>query len=113
MLKPAISSLEGQSTATVLASCIGALYYILSDDKSVTPDQITKLATSAQDVVTMLSAKPDVAVQVKELGKLGLVLAFMYKVLITFLNSRTELKKEELKLKLQQLNSSSSIEENK
>ena len=113
MLKPSINSLEGQSTATILVSCIGALYYVLGDDKNISPEQIKTLATSAQDVINMVSAKPDIAVQIKELGKLGLILAFMYKVLISFLNSRVELKKEELKIKAQQLTSSTTTEESK
>ena len=102
MLKPANKSLEGQSTAAVLASCVGALYYILGDDKSVSPEAIAKLATTTQDFVSVISATPNgvaILTQLKELGKLGMILLFMYKVFISFLNSRTDLKKEELRIK--------------
>jgi len=107
MLKPANKSLEGQSTAAVLVSCVGAIYYVLGDDKSISPETVATMTKSAQEFISVMSTthgSDDLLVQLKELGKLGMILAFMYKVYISFLNSRTELKKEELKLRLQQSN---------
>lgn len=102
MLKSANKTLEGQSTAAILASGIGALYFILDESKSVSPEHIAQVAKTTQEFVSAIATVPgsDVLfIQLKELGQLGLVLGFMYKVFTSFLNSRTELKKEELRIK--------------
>ena len=99
-IKPAYQSLEGQSLAGVLLGGLYLLKEVLGSNASnvVSPEALTKYANTVQEVAASVQAggMPDLTA-LASTGKSGIILFFMYKIYIKFIDSRTEIKKEALR----------------
>ena len=100
VIKPAYQSLEGQSLAGVLLGGLWLLKSILGSDitKVVSPDDLAKYTATIQGVVASVQTNNAADLSsILDTGKSGIILFFMYKMYIKFLDSRTEIKKEALR----------------
>jgi hypothetical protein len=96
MIKPAYKTLEGQSLGAVI---LGGLALIQGQEtfKGVPTEDILKYAATAKDIAVAWHVNGiNDLVPFVGLGKTGLILFFMYKMYIKFLESRTDLKKKVL-----------------
>ena len=114
MITPSFKSLEGKSTIATLVFCAITGYQLLTgNDSPIDQATLAKLLETAESAKEISAIYKEFAANndVTSLGKSGGLLAFAYFVLQKFINSRTELKKLELELKMQELKSASGKEE--
>ena len=102
-IKPAYQSLEGQSLAGVLLGSLYLIKEILGNDissKLPSPETLNKYADTVQDVVTSLHSTNNITdlAALTSTGKTGIIVFFMYKLYTRFLDARTDLKKEAMRL---------------
>lgn len=96
MLKPAIKTLEGQSTLVIILGCLGALGYTLHGG-AINADSLVQLASTTKNLADASSALSVGELnQFVDLGKISAILTLAYKVLNAFIEARTLLKKDEM-----------------
>ena len=101
MIKPAYKTVEGQSLGTVLVGGLYLLYENISNSNIKLPpkEDLLQYATSAKEIAEALSATNLAGLEsFVGLGKVGMILFFMYKIYTKFLDSRFELKKKDLEI---------------
>lgn len=102
MLKPAIKTLEGQSTIAIVVGCLGALGYVLHGG-TINADSLVHLAETTKSLADASSTLSTGSLnQFADLGKISAILTLVYKVLNAFIEARTLLKKDELAAKASQ-----------
>jgi len=110
MLKPAIKSLEGQMFLLLMVAASTAVTQLTGVDLlalgnhainamagNVSPeDTLLNAAKTAKEMAEIYQASRQEVSSIKEIsdmGSLGILLTFVYKIMVYFTGSRTELKK--------------------
>lgn len=99
MLKPSFKTLEGQKSLGVMI--LGALYLVydlfMGGKSSMPPmEEVLEVASSVKELSDFYAVEAQNYIsEFADVGKTGIVVAFMYKIYAKFTDSRTELKKKE------------------
>lgn len=101
MLKPARSSLEGQSVVGIIAVCAYLLYQVISSMNPNLPpaEDLLKHAQNAKDIAEAYQLSGDWVKESAGLLQSGAILTFLYKILTKFIDVRSDLKKTEMDVK--------------
>lgn len=108
MLKPSFQTLEGQAAAVLLGAGLVFLYFTITGNSHFDPshviNQVDLILKNPQiNSIAGVSAYQQ-AVTVSDtfdLGKIGAILLFVYKVWSKFSEYRTDLKKKDVELQVQ------------
>lgn len=107
MIKDSIKSLEGKGFVGIIASCVGVLYMIVTGSPDIPPIPIEEILKHAQSATEIAEAYSQDAYNISEavgMGKMSVLLFFMYKLYDKFIGKRNILKLKELELKEIELN---------
>ena len=108
MIKPSFKTLEGQAAAVLLGAGLVFLFFTISGNSHFDPahvvNQVDLLLKNPQINSAAGASAYQQAVTVSDtfdLGKIGAILLFVYKVWSKFSEHRTDLKKEDVALQVQ------------